>query len=112
MGKVEHYIEKKKYLCGMKLSKQLRSWYVTIHCVINIAIEMLLCISKIQSCDECQRMHCKMTAETPELHPAAVVTPWHHIGIDFIGPNSPVASDGSCYIFYSVWLFYKNGLML
>ena len=79
----------------MKLSKQLRSWYVTIHCVLNIAIEMSLCISKIQSCDEC----CKMTAETPELHPAAVVTPWHHIGIDFIVPISPVASDGSCYIF-------------
>ena len=88
------------------MSKQLRSWYATIHCVINIAIEMSLCIS----CDECQRMHCKMTAETPELHPAAVVTPWHHIGIDFIGPNSPVASDGSCYIFIVCGYFTKMDL--
>ena len=37
-------------------------------------------------------MHCKMTAETPELHPVAVVAPWYHIGIYFIGPISPVAS--------------------
>ena len=59
----------------------------------------VICISQIQSCDECQRMHCKMTAKTPELHPVAVVAPWYHIGIDFIGPISPVASDGSRYIF-------------
>ena len=53
------------------------------------------CNSQIQSCDEYQRMHCKMTAETPELHPVAVVAPWYHIGIDFIGSISPLASDGS-----------------
>lgn len=28
-----------------------------------------------------------------------VKEPWHHIGIDFIGPISPPADDGSLFIF-------------
>ena len=28
----------------------------------------------------------------------AVVSPWHHIGIDFIGPISPPSTNGSQYI--------------
>ena len=34
----------------------------------------------------------------PELHPIPVVAPWHHIGIDFIGPISPQSTKGNCYI--------------
>ena len=42
----------------------------------------------------------------PELHPIPVVAPWHHIGIDFIGPISP---KGNCYIltisdYFSKWV--------
>ena len=33
----------------------------------------------------------------PELHPIPVVSPWHHIGIDFIGPLV-CSSRGCCYI--------------
>ena len=28
----------------------------------------------------------KTTTITPELHPIPVKSPWHHIGVDFIGP--------------------------
>ena len=36
--------------------------------------------------------------ETPELHPIPVKSPWHHIGIDFIGPIKPVSTNGNRYI--------------
>ena len=34
----------------------------------------------------------------PELHPVPVESPWHHIGIDFIGPINPVSTKGNKYI--------------
>jgi len=49
-------------------------------------------------CDVCQHMNRKMTTGTPELHPIPVKSPWHQIGIDFVGPLSPEADDGSRYI--------------
>ena len=39
-----------------------------------------------------------MTTGAPELHPIPVKSPWYHVGIDFIGPISPTADDGSRYI--------------
>ena len=38
-----------------------------------------------------------MSKAAPELHPVPVVSPWYHIGIDFISPITP-ASQGCSYI--------------
>eukprot|EP00731_Ephydatia_muelleri_P020664 Em0013g391a len=43
-------------------------------------------------------MNRKLTTGVPELHPIPVKAPWYMVGIDFIGPLSPVAKDGSRYI--------------
>ena len=45
----------------------------------------------------------------PELHPIPVKSPWFHIGIDFVGPISPVSVTGSRYIltisdYFSKWV--------
>ena len=58
----------------------------------------ILCSPQISKCDVCQHMNRKMTTGAPELHPIPVKSPWHQIGIDFIGPLSPESDDGSCYI--------------
>ena len=39
-----------------------------------------------------------MTTGAPQLHPVSVKSPWYHIGIDFSGPLTPVAQNGSQYI--------------
>ncbi len=39
-----------------------------------------------------------MTTGAPGLHPIPLKSPWYMIGIDFIGPLSPEADDGSRYI--------------
>ena len=41
---------------------------------------------QISHCDTCQKMNWKMTTTRPELHPIPVKSPWHHVGVDFIGP--------------------------
>jgi len=38
-----------------------------------------------------------MSKAAPELHPVPVVSPWHHIGIDFVGPLTP-STQGHRYI--------------
>ena len=43
-------------------------------------------------------MNKKLTSGTPELHPIPVKSPWFQIGIDYIGPLSPPANDGSRFI--------------
>ena len=43
-------------------------------------------------------MNRKLTTGTPQLNPIAVKAPWHMLGIDFVGPISPPATDGSVYI--------------
>ena len=43
-------------------------------------------------------MNRKLTTGVPELHPVAVKSAWHMIGIDFIGPISLESEDGSRYI--------------
>ena len=46
----------------------------------------------------CQRLNRKLTTGVPQLHPIAVKEPWYMIGIDFVGPISPTAFDGSRFI--------------
>eukprot|EP00731_Ephydatia_muelleri_P023038 Em0015g621a len=52
----------------------------------------------VYTCDLCQRMNSKLTTATPELHPVPVQSPWFHLGVNFIGPISPVSSKGNCFI--------------
>ncbi len=52
----------------------------------------------MSGCDICQRVNRKMTTTSPELHPVPVKSPFHHIGIDFVGPITPISEDGSRYI--------------
>eukprot|EP00731_Ephydatia_muelleri_P000823 Em0001g823a len=55
-------------------------------------------VSLLSKCDVCQCMNRKLTTGVRELHPIPVKAPWYMVGIDFIGPLSPVAKDGSRYI--------------
>ena len=32
------------------------------------------------------------------LHPVPVHSPWHHIGIDFIGPIHPISTNGNRFV--------------
>ena len=38
-----------------------------------------------------------MSKAAPALHCVPVVSPWHHIGIDFNGPIPPSSTQGSQY---------------
>ena len=42
----------------------------------------------------------KMKTGTPELHPVPwpVVSIWHHLGVDFVGPISYKSKEGNVYI--------------
>ena len=74
-----------------------------VYCVII----MFIFSSQISKCDVCQHMNRKMTTGKPELHPIPVKSPWHQIGIDFVGPLSPESDDGSRYIFTASDYFTK-----
>ena len=39
-----------------------------------------------------------MNIAMPELHPVPVVSPWYHLGIDFVGPFHTPSIQGSHYI--------------
>ncbi|KAL5502554.1 hypothetical protein EMCRGX_G009350 [Ephydatia muelleri] len=52
----------------------------------------------ISTCDLCQRNSQKLSISTPELFPVPVHSPWHHVGIDFVGPISPKTTSGKSYI--------------
>ena len=41
---------------------------------------------QLTRCDVCQHMNRKLTTGTPQLNPIPVKSPWHMIGIDFVGP--------------------------
>lgn len=34
----------------------------------------------------------------PELHPVPIHHPWYHVGIDFVGPITPVSKNGHRFI--------------
>ena len=40
----------------------------------------------------------KMDTGVPELHPVPVVSTWHHLGIDFIGPIKHKSTQGNQFI--------------
>ena len=75
------------------------SWdcLVLLHCIIH-ACNIFCHLLQLSACDVCQRMNRKLTTGTPQLNPIAVKAPWHMLGIDFVGPISPPATDGSVYI--------------
>ena len=88
--------------------KECFMWHGVVKDVNNMVcfLAFLVCISysfiithpQISKCDVCQRMNRKMTTRVPELHPVAVKEPWYMVGIDFVGPLTPLADDGSRYI--------------
>ena len=43
-------------------------------------------------------MNKRMKLDRPELHPVPVKSPWHHLGMDFVGPISPPSVNGNRYI--------------
>ena len=74
--------------------------YICVHVhgiIIYVHVHINL-IWQVRTCDVCQRSGRKLTKAAPELHPVPVVAPWHHIGIDFVGPLSPPSTQGSHYI--------------
>jgi len=40
----------------------------------------------------------KISSTMLELHPIPVKSPWYHIGIDFVGPITPLSHNGNRYI--------------
>ena len=66
-------------------------------------------LTQISICDHCQRNSQKLSIATPELFPVPVHSPWHHVGIDFVGPISPKTTSGNSYIltlcdYYTKWV--------
>lgn len=62
---------------------------------------------QVGTCDTCQRTGRKVSKAAPQLHPVPVVSPWYHIGIDFIGPISPPSQQGNVYILTIIDYFTK-----
>ena len=52
----------------------------------------------------------KLTTECPEVHPAPVKSPWHHLGIDFVGPISPHSQGGNQCTLTVSWLLHQECL--
>ena len=46
---------------------------------------------KVATCDMCQRVNAKLVTMPTELYPVPVHSPWHHVGIDFVSPDSPMS---------------------
>lgn len=53
---------------------------------------------QVKYCPLCQKTNKKVTMERPELYPVPVKSPWYHLGMDFVGPISPISSSGNRYI--------------
>ena len=49
-----------------------------------------------------------MNMAAPELHPVSVVSPWHQLGIEFIGPLTPATTHCSRYVLTISDYFTKN----
>ena len=69
-------------------------------CMLIIYIQSTFChiLLQLSKCGVCQHMNRKLNTGVPELHPIPVKAPWCMVGIDFVGPLSPIAKDGSRYI--------------
>ena len=53
-------------------------------------------------------MNRKLTTSYLELNPIPLHSHWHHVGMDFIGPLSPISSNGNRFIltlsdYFSKW---------
>ena len=56
---------------------------------------------QVKCCPVCQRMNSvKLQVERPALNPVPVKSTLSKIGMDFVGPISPVLQNGNSYIFY------------
>ena len=53
---------------------------------------------QVAECHVCQKTGRKISKAAPALHCVPVVSPWHHIAIDFVGPISLPSTQGSQYI--------------
>ena len=66
------------------------------------------CKLQVAECHVCQKTAGrKISKAAPALHCVPVVLPWHHVGIDFIGPISPPSTQGSHYILTMADYFTK-----
>ena len=72
-----------------------RSYTVSACMYVYMQIHVIL---QVKPCDVCQRMNRKLDIVTPEMHPVLVKSPWHHTGIDFIGPTAYKSPAGNSYI--------------
>ena len=61
-------------------------------CTLFIGIVLRL---QIEKCDVCQRVSKKLKTGVPELHPVPVVSTWHHLGINFVGPLRHPSRQGN-----------------
>ena len=53
---------------------------------------------QVKLCEECQRTNTRTFDKVrPELQPVKFQTPWHHIGIDLVGPL-PISERNNLYI--------------
>ena len=79
--------------CIVDSNKKAFNYYAQIHSMfVNGA-----CI-QVKFCEECQRTNTRTFDKVrPELHPVKVQTPWHHIGIDLVGPL-PISERNNLYI--------------
>ena len=65
------------------------------------------CKLQVAECHVCQKTGRKISKAAPALHCVPVVSSWHHVGIDFIGPISPPSTQGSQYILTMADYFTK-----
>ena len=66
-----------------------------IQLVIMKSYKRMLRFLQVKSCEVCQRNSAKLAVGSTELHPIPVVTTWHHVSIDFVGPISPISTSGN-----------------
>ena len=107
MGKTRTIYRIKERFMWHGMVKDVIKLVCTVESVVLWLLFDGIHFAQISTCDVCQHMNRKITTGTPELHPIPVKSPWHQIGIDFVGPLSPVAADGSCYIFTASDYFTK-----
>ena len=88
--------------CIVDSNKKVFNYYAQIHPMfVNGA-----CI-QVKFCEEYQRTNTRTFDKVrPELHPVKFQTPWHHIGIDLVGPL-PISERNNLYILtlfdYCLW---------
>ena len=82
---------------GLYKDSEIIVSYCPLHTCIVYTIHHF-CTLQVASCDICQRVNDKIITDKPELHPVPVHSPWHHVGIDFVGPISPASNSGNKYI--------------